>query len=257
MNLPQIGRLPAAALAVIACVNVASAQNAAPPECPSDSSMPSPAFADIGRPPTVAFWSNLASLPGNCAISLKAPVELTIALAGSFIHTGTVEDIAARLGAISNTRDILYWSVSDESWRKLISEAVALDSANPKDSRSDFSGQEVLSGQTLYFSQNDTSSWGTNLYTSKVLESSADHLVFASQNSSPIRLGPVTIFKPEEAQSVLFINRLKDTSWTVFSLSVIKKSGLPMREKSLINRQVAFYRLLTGERFDKEPPVAP
>ena len=131
---------------------------------------------------------------------MQAPAALAIALAGRFAHAGSSDQIAARLGAISQTNGLPYWSVTDGEWRTLVSDAFALDSsvsdaarpsaARPNAARTDFTGQEMLSGQTLFFAQNDTRSWGLNLYSIRSIEASADRLVFESDNISPIKLGP-------------------------------------------------------------------
>lgn len=232
-------------------------QAASGPTCPENAAAPYPAFGNIGEAPNVAVWSDLIALPENCRIPLQAPAALTIALSGRFTHTGTVAEIAARLGAISKTQDLPYWSVTDQNWRKLVSDAFALDSRDTEAVRPDFSAQEMLSGRTMYFAQNDTRSWGLNVYSIRAINSSADHLVFESDNVSPVRLGPVTLFEPDDVRSVLFIDRLDDTTWAYFSLAVIRHSTLAVREKSLINRQAAFYRFLIGQAPDQVPPLAP
>ncbi len=235
---------------------------ASQPVCPSNDETPYPSFGNTGESPNVASWHDLVTLPDNCNISLQAPAALAIALAGRFTHAGSVDKIAARLGAISQTQGLKYWSVTDQEWSTLVSEAFALDSSDsdkapPSAASTDFTGQEMLSGQTLYFAQNDTRSWGLNVYSIRAIESSADHLVFESDNVSAIKLGPITLFQPDDIRSVLFIDRLDDTTWGYYSLAVIRHSSIAAREKSLINRQAAFYRFLTGHAPDQEPPLAP
>lgn len=243
--------------AAIFSFNIAMAQSEFLPVCPEEGISPYPPAATTSDPPNVASWQELTSLPGNCHISLQSAADLTIALSGAFVHKGSVEQIASRLGAISPTRGLLYWSVTDSRWRELISNAYALNSPDSSDRRADFTEQEVLSGETLYFAQNDTRSWGLNVYGIHAISSSPDHLVFKSYNSSPVRLGPVTLLKPDNAQSVIFIHRLNNITWTIFTLSVIKNSVLTARKASIINRQAAFYRLLTGQAPDSDPPLAP
>ncbi len=232
-------------------------QAASSPTCPEHAEAPYPAFGNIGEAPNVAAWSKLATLPENCHIPLQAPAALTIALSGRFAHTGSVDEIAARLGAISKTQDLPYWSVTDKVWRKLVSNAFALDSRDTDAVRPDFTAQEMLSGQTMYFAQNDTRSWGLNVYSVRAINSSQDHLVLESDNVSPVRLGPVTLFEPYDVRSVVFIDRLDNATWAYFSLAVIRHSAVAAREKSLINRQAAFYRFLIGQAPNQDPPLAP
>ncbi len=246
---------------------VSEAQAASPPVCPMGDETPYPPLGNADESPNVAAWHDLAALPENCHIPLLAPAALTVALAGRFTHAGSVDQIAARLGAISQTQGLPYWSVTDEEWRILVSDAFALDSSDSDSARptaarlnsprQDFTDQEMLSGKTLYFAQNDTRSWGLNNYSIRAVDSSAGHLIFESDNISPVNLGPVTLFQPGDVRSVLFLDRLDDTTWAYFSLTVIRHNLIAARDKSLINRQAAFYRFLVGQAPDKEPPLAP
>ncbi len=227
------------------------------PSCPEDFEVANPPFADVGEPPNVSTWKKLSQLPTSCQIDIQYPAKLTVALSSLFEHEGTIEDLAQRLGAISKTKNLRYWSVSNEKWRRLISNAYALESANTKSARTDFTAQELLGGNTWFFAQNDTSTWGLNRFSLKIVDSSPDHLILESSNTSRLRLGPVTLFNPGDAQTVLFLQRFEGTVWQYFSLSVIKKSGLPLTTKSVINRQAAFYRLLIGQAPNAGPPLAP
>ena len=248
-------------LLIVVLTSILTAQDAQAqslPVCPSGTdNLPIPAYAASGDPPTVASWSDLDALPDDCHIALQAPARLTVALAGHFDYPGTVSDLAARLGAISESKGMRYWSVSDDGWRKLVSDAFALKIPNAKSARADFTSQEVLSGQTLYFAQKDTRSSGTNVLGMTVLDSSADNLVFKSYNESAIRMGPIKLIRAEDAQSILFLTRADDSTWRYYSLAVIKRSALAARKKSLINRQYAFFRFLTEQKQDEDPPLAP
>ena len=245
-------------VALTSILTVQPVQSASLPVCPSgNDEEPVPAYAANGELPTVASWSGLNALPDSCRIALQASAKLTVALAGTFDYPGSVSDLAARLGAISETKGMLYWSVSDDNWRKLVSDAFALESPDADSARADFTSQEVLSGQTLYFAQEDTRSSGTNVLGMSVLDSSADNVVFKSYNETAVRLGPLKLIRSEDAQSTLFLNRVNHGTWTYYSLSVIKRSALAARKKSLINRQYAFFRFLIEQKLDEDPPLAP
>ncbi len=205
----------------------------------------------------MASWPELAELPVDCLLTLDAPAPLAVALAGRFTHEGTLDELAARLGAVSTTVDLPYWSVTDEDWKPLVSEATALGSADASDARPDFDAAEVRSGDTLHFAQNDTRSWGDNVYRLRALETATDRLVVDTANLSAIRLGPVTLFGPEAVESVQFVERLDGSTWGYYGLAVIRDTAFEAREKSLINRQAALYRLLVGEAPDGAPPLAP
>lgn len=226
------------------------------PVCPAADTVVHPALANIGAPPSVATWKRLTGLPKECYLQIDRGADLVVAFASLFSHSGSINEIAKRIGGISLTRDVKYWSVTDQDWRALITEAYALNTDSTDGARTDFSANEVLSGRLLYFAQNDTRSWGVNTFSMQVVNSSANHLVLESRNVSPVRLGPITLFKPGDTMTVLFIDRMEDQTWRYYSLSVVQHSGLSVSTKSVINRQTAFYRLLIGQKTDGAPPLA-
>ena len=245
-------------VALSSIFTVQNAQTESLPDCPSGiDKKPVPAYAENGDLPSVASWSNLDALPESCRLALQSPARLTVALAGIFDYSGTASDLAARLGAISESKGMLYWSVSDEDWRKLVSDAFALKSPDVNSARANFTSREVLSGQPLFSAQEDTRSWGTNVLGMIVLDSSADNIVLKSYNKTAIRMGPIKLIRSEDAQSILFLTRVDDSTWKYYSLAVIKRGALAARKKSLINRQYAFFRFLTEQKQDEDPPLAP
>ena len=257
-------RLPrrAARLCVLlAALATCPLRAASGPLCPGDgadgASETRPAYAALDAPPSVAAWRAPSALPDTCRLALDTPAELAIALAGRFGGVASVETLAARLGAVSETRGLRYWSVTSRGWRELVSDAVALSAPVADARRSDFTAEEVLSGRTLYFAQNDTRSWGLNVYSVRVLEWSAERLVVEGDNVSPIRLGPITLFRPHALRSVQFVDREGRDTWAYYGLSLVRADVPEDREGSLVNRQAAFYRFLIGDRADGDPPLAP
>lgn len=245
---------------VVCCISAATnavfAQNG--PICPGpDSAIPHPAYADVGGAPSVGSWKALNHLPAECFVATDGSVKLTVSLAATFSFDGTVEDIAARLGAVSQTQGLKYWSTTASKWRVLVKKATALESANKKSARSDFTAGEVLSGKTLYFAQSDTRSWGLNVFSFSRVAASADRLIVTSQNIRAIRLGPLKLFGSGDLQSAVFISRADGNNWHYYSLAAVKDSSVAAPVKSLVNRQMAFYRFLLGQQSDKEPPLMP
>jgi len=235
--------------------NVALAQQE--PICPEPGSANAyPAYADVGSPPNVGIWKKLERLPSGCHMSAGTSALLSVSLAATFSFTGTVEDLAGRFGAVSKTESVKYWSATDDNWRALVTTANALESESKKSTRGDFSAKEILSGQTLYFAQNDTRSWGINVFSMKKITATEEQLTVISQNVRPVRLGPVKLFGKGDLQTVVFFSRADSSTWRYYSLSVVKDSALPAPEKSLVNRQAALYRYLTGQQTDSEPPLS-
>ncbi len=188
---------------------------------------------------------------------MQEPVTLAIALAGLFKHSGSIEDLASRIGAISSTEQLPYWSTTRQEWRVLISEAFALQKADAGTARPDFTSDEILSGQTLYFAQNDTRSRGLNVYSIVATSTGPDHLSFYMVNLTPIRLPVVTLFERQTLQSLHLIERKDRDVWSYYGISTVKKGPVKRHENSFINRNAAFYRFLIGQPPDQHPPLAP
>lgn len=235
----------------------ALSQQEAMPSCPAIDIEPYPGYSDLSELPNVAVWHDLSAIRDNCsAINLSGTAKV-VGLASYFHYTGTVEELASRAGAISALKDLNYWSITDNSWRKLISNSVALNSVDSKDKRPDFSGSEVMRGQTLYFAQDDTRAWGMNIYSLTAIEVSNSRLVVTSENISPIKIGPITLFKPRSIKSLTIVSEVDKATWSYYSLISITDSFFDSKDKSLINRQAAAYRFLVGKPSNAEPPLAP
>lgn len=236
------------------------ALSATTPACPDPNDKTSttyPEFAMVGDAPNFDSWKDLASLPSNCHVSLQSPARFVVALAGRFVHAESVDEIAQRLGAISKTEGLAYWSASDRDWRTMLPKAYALESDDKKAVRKDFDSNEVLSGQTLYSVQKDNRTWGLNRYGGRTISWSDDHLIFLNQNTTPVRFGPLTVLKAENAQSVLFFTRHSNSTWQLYILAVIKDVAFGVKVKSLINRQAAVYRHMIGIDPTADPPLDP
>jgi len=228
------------------------------PVCPHhDNATTNPVYSAVGNAPNVGSWTSLDRLPSECYVSADTSVLLTVSLAATFSYDGTIDDLAARFGAVSKTQGLKYWSTTDNNWRVLVTTASALESADKKSVREDFTAKEILSGETLYFAQNDTRSWGQNVFTMSKIAATADKLTVGSRNKSPVRFGPLKLFGGGDLETVVFISQLNSTNWHYYSLAVIKDSAMAAPEKSLINRQAALYRFLTGQEPDGKPPLSP
>lgn len=153
----------AVALSLIAASSLAS--SAPVPPCKSPDFAVDPQYGALNGPPTIGVWRNtILAFGDKCPSELGGRVKLVVALASPFVHKGTLEDLAARVGAVSATEESRYWSVTDGAWRVLISTAFAVEDPTTRRRRSDFTAKEVLSGKTLYLAQKDTRSTGLNMY---------------------------------------------------------------------------------------------
>ena len=245
-------------LAVALSALSARAEDRPLPPCLARGVAVSPAYAEPGAAPTVQTWHDLAlESDGPCLGSLHGEMELVVALAGRFSHTGSLEDIASRIGEIAATEGLRYWSTTDGRWRPLISDAFALDGPDEDTSRGDFTAEEVLGGETLYFAQDDTRSSGLNLYGLTTRVATPERVVIEVVNLSRIRFLFATLFDPGDLVSVHFIEHLGKDVWGYYGLSGVRDGAGEGHEKSFVNRAAAFYRFLIGVPADREPPLAP
>lgn len=219
---------------------------------------PQPAYGAVGAPPTVAFWRDI-ELKGDaaCLGAARGRMQLVVALAGRFRSEESLTDMAARIGAVSATTGLRYWSSTEKRWRELISRSFALRTRDPKSARADFTAAEVLSGRTLYIAQNDTRSTGINVYSFRAWRVGKRRLVVEIVNLAPIRLFVLTMFERRALRTVHVLTREDDTVWAYYGVTAVVRGAGGGREASFINRAGAFYRLLAGIPDDREPPLSP
>jgi len=249
-------RLPTVAFALMTVGFQSQAES--PPICPAHGTEPYPPYGELRQPPNVATWRDVGPVSGaDCEGLFQEPVAFVVALAGRFQHAGSVEDIAARIGAVSLTEGLPYWSTTEQKWRVLISEAFALEEPDADTTRPNFTADEIFSGRTLHFAQNDTRSTGLNIYGITTNSADRDHLSFEIINTSPIRLSFLTLFEPRTLRSVHFLDHQGQGVWGYYGISTVKNGAVDGHEKSFINRTAAFYRFLIGQPADQAPPLAP
>lgn len=225
---------------------------------------PDPSFPPAGLSPRIATW-NANDLrqsnwqpPACTGWPVSSASKLIVAVVGSVRVEGTIDQLLARIAAISKARDIQYWSTTDKSWRPLAYDASALTGPSAKDRRPDFSVAELGKGAQLYYWENDSRS-GEIIYRLSVRERSPERAVIASENLTPVRRFLITLFPPGTLQSVIFIQHLSSHSWGVYILSRIDSEASMLaegHEASYINRAVALYRQIAGIRTNAEPPAA-
>jgi len=217
-----------------------------------------PATGPIDGPPAVTIWRDVTLAEGRgCPAAIRGRMALVVALAGRFRAALTLEDMAARVGAISQTEGLRYWSVTDGAWRTLLSEAFALSGPDVERRRSDFSAEELLSGRVLYTAQRDTRSTGLNLYRLLGRRVDARRLIVASANLSPIRFLVFELFAPGALQAVHRLERLAPGVWGYYGVTAVRGGAFDNESRSFVNRAAAYYRYLAGVPADRDPPLAP
>lgn len=235
----------------------AQAQALPVPPCGASAAEVYPAYGPLDGPPATRHWRNVdLSVAATCLGGLRAKMEVAIALAGRFRSPLALEDMARRAGAISHTEGLRYWSVMDEAWRTLLSEAYAVRGAESEARRPDFSAAELLGGAPLYSLQRDTRTTGLNRYRLVGRRAGPNRLIVESANATPLRFLFVELYAPEALRVVHILDRAEPGVWAVYTVSAVRGGTLEQDPRAVINRAAAYYRYLAGVPSDRDPPLA-
>lgn len=230
-----------------------------PPQLPCGIA-PYPPFAQEVARPNMQVWtrSDLPegwTVPACAGLNATAPY-LMVALAGEFRGETPMSAFAGRFGAISATKGIRYWSVTEKAWRVLITDATALTAEGRQ--RPDFVAAEITSGADLYFSQQDNRSSRPVIYRMHVATLTADQLVVSFENMTAVRVFGISVFDPGDLKSLYMLQR-QPGGWTYYSLTIMANGSFwgSGSQPSFVNRATAFYRHFIGLPTDENPPAAP
>ena len=126
---PFCRRLPRlAAVALFTTVlwwgNPIGAESGPQPPCGAE---PLPPFPALDASPAVRVW-NASDLerdwkPPACTGWAASDFPTIVAVAARFRFTAGADGLRQRIGAVSKTEGVLYWSVTQKRWQKLILEA--------------------------------------------------------------------------------------------------------------------------------------
>ena len=246
--------LPIALIVVALAGPAVAAEMGVVPPC---GATPVPDYAAVDAQPAIKVISDTelaAWRPAPCVVWTAKEDGVLVALAGRFHFNGTTDELLKRFGAISSLKGLQYWSVTDGGWRTLITSASALDAPDSDHSRADFTLAEMKSGHDLYFAQQDNRTSEEVVYRMKVRDLAADRFVVAVENVTPVRSFMLTLFDPDDLQSVHFVERESPGLYRFYGLAFAGESlpsSLALPEASYVNRALALYGHLTGK------PVVP
>jgi hypothetical protein len=167
------------------------------------------------------------------------------------------EGLRRRIGAISDTAGIRYWSTTQKRWRTLILRAHALQTASEDRPRSDFALAEIAGGQSLFFAQEDNT-FGRVTYRLRIRSASAHHISYEVENASTIRYLLAALLQPGDLQSIFFLDSDSADVWRYYAINRARgRMGLLLkgRQASAVNRAIALYRHMVGIPTDQEPPA--
>ena len=236
------------------------AAQAAGPQAPCGVAA-NPSFAAPDAPPAVAVFhaSDLDKskwVPSPCT-GWNPGSRSTLVVAGQFRFSGTIDQILARIAAISTLSKVQYWSTTSGNWRPVAYEAAALSGPNAKDRRPDFTAPELKKGAQLYYWENDSRS-GEVVMRMSIRERTTNAAVIGSENVTPVASYFITMFPPGTLQGAIVIRKVSDDLWGLYLLSrTLEGSSILAggHEASYVNRAVALYRQIAGIRTNAEPPA--
>lgn len=234
----------AAAMALLASTSTRAAEPLPVPPC--GNAEPVPAYGDASNP-AIETWSRIEWTPPRCLAFNDSRFKFVTAVAGR-IEAPDAAALRARLGAISTSRGLQYWSVSEGAWRVLIKDAAALTGEHGE-RRDDFASAELREGATLHFVEQDNRSDGPVTYAMHVLESKDDRLVVETQNVTPVRALLATLFPPHAMRTAYILTRIDSRTWGFYAISAATEhaSGLvSLAKNSYENRAKALFAHVAG-----------
>jgi hypothetical protein len=182
--------------------------------------------------------------------------RLVAALAGQFPFAGPLNDLDARLGRISALKTVRYWSVTHKAWQGLVSDAGVLEGPQGN-ARPDIGPAELAPGRSVFYFEVDHA--GRTVYRLTVREHTADRIVVATENVTPIRIGILNAFDPGALQTVIFVEKRGPALWGYYQ-AIRATAGASVlalgSDASYVNRLAALYRHVAGIPTDQEPPMA-
>ncbi len=222
---------------------------------------PSPAYPAPGPMPDVQVWRdaelNGVRFPACVEFGTLAPNSL-IATAGRFESESGVAAIAGRLARISALTAIRYYSVRDSRWKQLFVDAYALgDAPRPGTSearRVDFSADDLVTGHTLRFSQEENAILSPVIYRLSVIERTQDRLIYTIVNESAAKALLFSASEPGDIRQYYVIEREAGNLWRFYSLAAARiwTGPFSLPTQSFINRAIAYYRHISGFPTEQE-----
>lgn len=245
----------------IALAAPAFAAGPLPPCERAEMANPVPNYGPVDGPPVAGAW-NASALrrenwhPPEC-LGWQGETRLVAALASRFRSPRSLDELAARLTAVSHHSSIRFWAVTRQDWRPLVVDAWAVDDLNGTERRPDPPPSALVPGRDFhYVEQPDIG--GRATYRLRVLAHTDTRLVLATENVTPIR-ALVTMFEPGALQMASFLERAGPDQWRLYEITRAgaASSSLAGNSSAYLNRLEAMRRHLADLPTDRDPPLAP
>lgn len=227
---------------------------------------PSPAYPAPGPMPEVRVWRDAELKNWQAPVCLgfgSLQPNSVIATAGRFESVGGVAAVAERLARISALTTIRYYSVTEDAWKQLFTQARALgDVPEPGAAdvtRGDFGAEDLEAGRTLRYAQKENSMLSSVVYRLTVTERTQDRFVYSIVNESPASVMFLTVGESGDFRQHYVVEREAGDLWRYYSLAAarIRTGPFSPSTRSFINRAVAYYRHVAGQSGEPEVRPAP
>jgi hypothetical protein len=208
---------------------------------------PVPAYSAAGAVPEPQTWTSLDWHAPACLAGWPTRFKFVIAIAGHMTAADR-DAVLVRLGAISKMKGIQYYSVTESAWRELIKDASALGGPDPGNRRADFSADEVASGKTLYFLEEDNRSSHAVVYSMHLTAADANHVMVETANMSPVKSFLITLYPPGALRAAYVFTRLDGSDWGLYVVSASTDDAsnmVTLAKASYVNRAQALFRYLS------------
>jgi hypothetical protein len=239
-----------------------SLAHAAGPQPPCNGSAV-PGFGTLDGPPTAAAWSHSdlgrAGWQPPACLGWHGDSRLVVALAARFHSPLSLDDLAARVVAVSRHPSIRIWAVTRQEWRPLALDAWALNGPTDNTRRADPTGDSLVAGRDFYYAESSDVG-GRIIYRLHVVEHTPDRIVLTTENVTPIRAAIVTLFEPGALQAATVLSSDSPGSWSLYEISragADSSSFVSGYQSSYLNRLEAIRRHVIGLPTDRDPPIAP
>jgi hypothetical protein len=220
-----------------------------------------PQYAPLDSPPIARATrvKSGATAPAGAGCFAKSESAATWITVAAVIRTSSSSStLIGRFGAISQLVAVEYWSTTDQKWRPMVSSAAAIVATDSRKPRADYSAAELTTGEDRYYIVTDTRLGHSVAYRLRKRLSQPGRLVVETANVDAIRKWGLTLYAPEDVDTLYFLSERSPGVWAYYSITrVLPNSVLAEgHDESFINRAVALYRHYMGLPTDAEPPAA-
>lgn len=242
---------------------VFAAPAGAQPRLPCDANA-LPDYAPLDAPLAFQVWrpQDLAApwKPPPCARWAERDFSALIALAGRIGGVSSAEVLLRRLGAVSKTGGVVYWSHSRQRWRPLFEETYALEGPEPGLRRDDFELGELAVSRAYHLWQKENAAVSGSVLRVRFHEITPDRLVLEQVNVTETRFLLVPLLDAGDYEALIFLTRERDDIWTYYHIIRYGDGGdafSASHRASLLNRADALFRYIADLPAETAIPLAP